>query len=153
MSVLWRAQPANGHAGQPGWQPRSEAQLLFRLHRQTSLPEENHSNDLVNLHPNRTCAQLAALASSPWPQQLTVPMPWLCRLGPAPHTSMRHIECHPHTVVTCPRSLVLLLSSRREPWRCCFVRAAPALRTPTHRTAFGKPVEKRDLRQHGTDVL
>lgn len=109
MSVLWCVQPANGHDGQPRWQPCSEAQLLFRLHRQTSLPEENHSNDLVNLHPSRTWAQLATLASSPWPQQLIVPMLWLCSLVPAPHTGMWHIDHHPHTVVICPRSLVLLL--------------------------------------------
>lgn len=83
-----------------------------------------------------------------WPQQLIFPVPWLCRLGPAPHRGTWLIGRHPHTVVTCPPSLpcashlVLLLSSRRELWRCCFGLATSALVTLMYRSVFGQPVEK-----------
>lgn len=119
IPVLWHVESANGCDAQPGWEACSEAQLLFRWCRQTPLLEENHSNNLVNLHPTRTHPQLATPDSSlwqtppRWPQQLTFPMFWLFRLGPAPHTGMWPLGHHPHIVVTCPCSPGLLIL-------CCF---------------------------------
>lgn len=106
---------ANGRDGQPGWEACSEAQLLFRQCRQTSQLKDNHSNNLVNLHPNRTNTQLATPGSSSrqsaprWPQQLTFPMPWLCRLCPAPHAGTWPTGHHP--VVWCRALTPLCFSS------------------------------------------
>ena len=127
---------ANGRDGQPGWEAHSEAQLLFRQRGQTSLPEESHGNNLVNLCPKSTHTPPAAVDSS-LQQALSSQMattaahlPRALASQPWPGSSHRDVApwssppyCGDMPSLACAAHLVLPLSSARELRRCwisCF---------------------------------